>query len=73
MLAFFVGDSGAGFEMKHADRFWGPFQRLQAESEFEGSGIGLDIVRPIIQRHGGPIWAEPDGGAAFDFTLESTE
>jgi signal transduction histidine kinase len=68
-----VRDNGVGFDPADANRLFALFQRLHRPDEFEGSGLGLALVRRVVEKHGGRVWAEghPGGGATVYLTLAS--
>ena len=72
---YYIKDNGVGFNMEYAGNLFGIFERLHSQEEFEGSGIGLAIVKRIIEKHNGKVWIDGqiDRGAIVYFSLPATE
>ncbi|MBI3893760.1 MAG: two-component sensor histidine kinase [Candidatus Wallbacteria bacterium] len=68
-----LSDNGLGFDMKHRDRLFRPFEKLHSSVKLSGTGLGLAIVERIVRRHGGRVWAEGEEGkgATFGFAVRA--
>jgi signal transduction histidine kinase len=73
-MQFSVRDNGPGIASEFHDRIWGIFQTLEARDNVEGAGIGLALVKKIVESQGGRVWveSEPGRGATFKFLWRTT-
>ena len=65
-----ISDNGIGFDMKYHDRIFGLFNRLVRQEDYEGTGAGLAIVKKVVEKLGGKIWAEAAPGLGAKFFVQ---
>jgi signal transduction histidine kinase len=68
-LVVWVKDNGIGFDSSESERIFGLFERLHQPNDYEGTGVGLAIVRLVMNKHGGRAWAESSPGKGSTFYL----
>jgi signal transduction histidine kinase len=74
LIEFTIHDNGPGIAPEFHERVWGLFQTLEARDKVEGTGIGLSVVKKIVETRGGRVWLDSSAGrgAAFHFTWPRT-
>jgi light-regulated signal transduction histidine kinase (bacteriophytochrome) len=64
-----IEDNGIGLKMEHADKIFNPFERLHGPQSYEGTGIGLAVVKKIVERHNGTVRVDSNMGVGSTFTV----
>lgn len=74
-VVYYIKDNGVGFDTEHAEKVFEVFKRLHCIDDYEGTGVGLSLVKSVVERHRGKVWAESERGkgATFYFSLPSVE